>query len=90
MQIVLNAFAEVGIADNLYITIPRGKYKELNAAIEINPRIIAPVNQNDVQGTLKVSLDGNELASRPLIALQAVAEGSLIERLKDDIKLLFE
>lgn len=81
---------DVGIADDLYVTIPRGKYKELDAAIEISPVITAPINESDVQGALKVLLDGEELASRPLIALTAVAAGNLFNRLKDDIKLLFE
>lgn len=81
---------DVGIADDLYVTIPRGKYKQLDAAIEINPVITAPINVSDVQGNLKVTLEGEELASRPLIALKAVAPGSLFNRLKDDIRLLFE
>ena len=81
---------DVGIVDDLYVTIPRGKYKQLDAAIELSPTIVAPINKADVQGSLKISLDGEELASRPLIALQEVALGSFINRIKDDIKLLFE
>ncbi len=81
---------DVGIVDDLYVTIPRGKYSKLDAAIEVSPTVIAPIAKDDVQGSLKISLEGKELAIRPLIALQGVAEGSLLERLKDDIKLLFE
>jgi D-alanyl-D-alanine carboxypeptidase (penicillin-binding protein 5/6) len=81
---------DVGIAEDLYVTIPRGKYKQLDAAIEINPTVIAPINKADVQGSLKIKLENEELANRPLIALQGVAAGSLINRIKDDIKLLFE
>jgi D-alanyl-D-alanine carboxypeptidase (penicillin-binding protein 5/6) len=81
---------DVGIVDDLYVTIPRGKYKRLDAAIEISPTIIAPINKADVQGSLKITLEGEELASRPLIALHGVAPGSLFDRLKDDIRLLFE
>ncbi len=81
---------DVGVADDLYVTIPRGKYKQLDAAIEISPVIIAPIKKGDIQGNLKVVLDGEELAKRPLIALQSVAQGSLFNRLKDDIRLLFE
>jgi len=80
----------VGIAEDLYVTISRGKYKKLDAAIEISPVIVAPINESDVQGNLNVMLEGEKLASRPLIALQAVAEGSFLNRLKDDIRLLFE
>ena len=80
----------VGIAEDLYVTISRGNYKKLDAAIEISPVIVAPINESDVQGNLNVMLEGEKLASRPLIALQAVAEGSFLNRLKDDIRLLFE
>lgn len=80
----------VGIAEDLYVTISRGKYKKLDAAIEISPVIVAPINESDVQGKLNVMLEGEKLASRPLIALQAVAEGSFLNRLKDDIRLLFQ
>lgn len=81
---------DVGISEDLYLTIPRGQYKKLDAAIEVSPKIIAPIEKLSRQGDLKVSLEGKELVVRPLIALQGVARGSLIERLKDDIKLLFE
>lgn len=80
----------VGIIDDLYVTIPRSKYKQLDAAIELSPTIIAPINKADVLGNLKISLEGEELASRPLISLEGVALGSFISRIMDDIKLLFE
>jgi serine-type D-Ala-D-Ala carboxypeptidase (penicillin-binding protein 5/6) len=80
----------LGIKDDLYVTIPRGKYKQLDASMEIRPTIVAPISKDDVQGSLKVSLDGEELALRPLIALQSVTQGSFLNRVKDDIKLLFE
>jgi len=85
----VNSF-DVGIAEDLYVTISRGKYKQLDAAIEISPVIIAPVSEAEVQGELKVMLENEELAIRPLIALQAVPQGSFLNRLKDDVRLLFE
>jgi len=81
---------DLGIKNDLYVTIPRGKYKQLDASMEISPTIVAPVNKDDVQGSLNVLLDGEELAKRPLVALQSVTEGSFLNRIKDDIKLLFE
>lgn len=81
---------QLGIENDLYITIPRGKYKNLDAAIEIAPIIVAPIRKLDVKGTLNVVLEGEKLASRPLVSLQEVNEGSLLRRLKDDIRLMFE
>ena len=79
-----------GVNKDLYVTIPRGAYKQLDETVELQPTIIAPVNKGDIKGTLKVTLDGKELINQPLIALQSVAEGSLFEQLMDDVKLLFE
>ncbi|MFT5351441.1 MAG: D-alanyl-D-alanine carboxypeptidase (penicillin-binding protein 5/6) [Planctomycetota bacterium] len=81
---------DVGIAEDLYVTIARGKYKQLDAAIEIKPVIVAPIGEAEVQGDLKITLEGEEVANRPLISLQAVGQGSFLNRLRDDIKLLFE
>lgn len=81
---------DLGISADLYITIPRGRYKQLDAAIQIRPLILAPVKKFDVEGDLDVTLDGEKIASRPLVALQDVAQGSFFNRLKDEIKLLFE
>ena len=81
---------DLGIKRDLWVTIPRGRYDNLDASININPVIIAPVKKGSVQGNLKVSLDGKKLATRPLIALDTVNEGSLYERLKDDVRLLFQ
>jgi len=80
---------DLGIDKDLWVTIPRGKYKELDASINIPPVIIAPVQKGSVQGSLKVSLDGKQLAMRPLIALDTVNKGSLLDRLEDGIRLLF-
>ena len=79
-----------GVNKDIYVTIPRGSYKQLDEKIQLQPTIIAPVNKGDVKGTLKVMLDGKQLVNKPLIALQPVGEGSLFEQLKDDVRLWFE
>ncbi len=80
----------LGIDTDLYITIPKGKYKNLDASIELSSTIIAPVSEGDVRGNLRVVLEGEELINVPLIALRSVAEGSFLSKLQDDVRLLFE
>ena len=80
----------LGIKKDLYVTIPRGAYKQLDAEVKLQPTIMAPVHKGEVKGTLDVVLDGKEIANRPLRALQSVGEGSLYERLRDEVELLFE
>ena len=79
-----------GVNRDIYVTIPRGSYKQLDEKVQLQPTIIAPVNKGDVKGTLKVTLDGKQLVNKPLIALQSVAEGGFFEQLEDDVRLWFE
>ena len=80
----------LGLAGDLFVTVPRGSFKQLDAKTEVNKTIIAPVKEQAVEGTLKVSLNDELIDSRPLVALSPVAEGSLFNRLKDEILLMFE
>ncbi|MCG8323920.1 MAG: serine-type D-Ala-D-Ala carboxypeptidase, partial [Thiotrichales bacterium] len=81
---------DVGLTQDLYITIPRDQYKNLNAEVEKTGNIIAPVIKGEQQGLLQVSLAGRELLKVPVMALVDVPQGSLLNRLKDEVKLLLE
>ncbi len=80
----------LGLAKELYLTIPRGQYSNLKATMRISTKIMAPVAKGARYGTLGVTINGEKIAEEPLVALQAVAEGGLFRRLVDEAKLLFE
>ncbi len=80
----------IGVDHDLWITVPRGQLKNINPVIELAPTIIAPVDALSVQGQVKLMLEGSELVTMPLIALEGVSEGGLIERIKDEIQLFFQ
>ena len=73
----------VGLSQALAITIPRGAYDKLDATMDIDKDIQAPISKGQPVGVVKVSLDGNVLESVPLVALENVAEGSLFQIAKD-------
>lgn len=73
----------LGLGEDLYVTIPSGSYDDLKASMEIHPSIPAPVAAGSELGTLKVTLQGKDLLTRPLIALEEVGEGSLFKQWKD-------
>lgn len=73
----------VGLANDLAIVIPRGAYDKLDATMDIDKNIEAPISKGQQLGVVKVSLEGKELASVPLVALEAVNEGSLFQQVKD-------
>lgn len=79
----------LGIGEDLYITVPRGQYQNLKAAMEIEKSVIAPARKGATHGAVKISLNDKVLLTRPLIALQDVAQGSWWRRLIDTIKLWF-
>lgn len=80
----------MGLARDLYVTVPRGRFGELKTEMGIDDQIIAPVPAGSRRGTLRVMLGKDPLAERPLLALDGVAEGSLWQRLADDVRLLIK
>jgi len=78
----------LGLLKDLYITIPRGQYKQLKPSISFESIIEAPINKHQVLGNLKVTLNDDTIAERSLVALQEVEQGSWWKRLKDWFVLL--
>jgi len=73
----------VGLAEDLAIAIPRGAYDDLDATMDIDKNIEAPVTKGQQIGEVKVSLDGEVLETVPLVALETVNEGNLFQQAKD-------
>jgi D-alanyl-D-alanine carboxypeptidase (penicillin-binding protein 5/6) len=79
----------LGTQQDLYITIPRGQYKNITIESSVQPDIVAPITKGQVLGNLHITLDGKVIAERPLIALADVEEGSFIKKLMDQIRRFF-
>lgn len=80
----------LGLADDLYVTIPRGRYDALSAAMKVPDSLMAPIGTNAKVGEVEVALDGETLASAPLLATAPVEVGSFWDRLKDDVLMWFQ
>ena len=80
----------MGVQQDIFVTIARGRYKDLDASVEIDPKITAPVALGQELGRLVVKLDGEVIISEPLVSMQAVNDGGLVKKVMDSIKLLFE
>lgn len=81
---------ETGIANDLYVTVPRGEFKKLDTGIVVEEQILAPVRAGQQLGVVSITLQGEPIAERPLLALGEVAKGGLWRRLSDYVKLWFE
>jgi D-alanyl-D-alanine carboxypeptidase (penicillin-binding protein 5/6) len=79
----------LGLAEAMTLTVPRGSRDKLDAVMEVDEVINAPVAIGDVFGQLIVKLDGETLHEAPLVALQAVEEAGFFARLWDRITLFF-
>ncbi len=80
----------LGLAEDLWITIPRGLYGSLKASMSLDTKIVAPVKQGGVFGTVDVKLEGKPFITRDLVALKEIKEGGFIGGLLDEIEMLFE
>lgn len=80
----------LGLEQDLYVTIPRRQYKNLEAGMRVDPQLMAPIRKGQILGRVEVSLEGEPVTEVPLVALRAVAEGGLMQNLKDSVLLWFE
>ncbi|MEO5703143.1 MAG: D-alanyl-D-alanine carboxypeptidase family protein [Gammaproteobacteria bacterium] len=80
----------LGVGEDLYITVPRGQYKNLKATMEIDSAIMAPTKKGQKHGLVKVKLGDQEILTHPLVALQNVEQGSWWRRMVDTVLLWFQ
>jgi D-alanyl-D-alanine carboxypeptidase (penicillin-binding protein 5/6) len=85
-----NEFTPLGLPDDLYITVPRGSYDDVESVLNIPAVLIGPVAEGQPLAELRVSLNGTDLVSEPLRALDDNPSGSLWQRTRDGVKLWFE
>jgi D-alanyl-D-alanine carboxypeptidase (penicillin-binding protein 5/6) len=79
----------MGVGKDIHITIPRGRYKDLDATMEIDREISAPIARGQQLGRVSIKLDDELILSEDILAMQAVAAGSFFARAMDRIKLMF-
>ncbi len=82
--------ADLGLADTLYVTIPRGEYNDLDASMQLKEQITAPIVAGQPLGQVIIRLGDQVVSEQNLVALQPVAEGSFWQRIVDEGLLYFE
>jgi D-alanyl-D-alanine carboxypeptidase (penicillin-binding protein 5/6) len=84
-----SASVDLGIKDDLYITLARGAADSVKTATDIPPRLIAPLALDTPVGTLRVFAGAQTLATIPMHPQKSVAAGGWWRRLIDTIRLWF-
>jgi D-alanyl-D-alanine carboxypeptidase (penicillin-binding protein 5/6) len=80
----------LGIADDIYVTIPRGSYGQLAASMDVLADLVAPLSSGTRVGEVKISLAGTELAKSAVVVLTAVTDGGVWARMRDELTTIWE
>jgi len=79
---------DLGLAEDLFVTISRRHYKDMKAVTDIDYKIMAPIEKGDQLGMVNVLLRNKIVSSKPLIALNAVNIGTFFQRAYDSALML--
>jgi D-alanyl-D-alanine carboxypeptidase (penicillin-binding protein 5/6) len=74
---------QLGVAQELLVGIPRGKYAQLKPTMDVPKTLVAPIKKGQKVGTVKVALAGKVIATAPLVALDGIEEAGFFGRLWD-------
>ena len=77
----------LGLGEPLFVTIPRGRYDDLEAQVQMEPELSAPLEAGQGVGTINVNLGDDFVASRELVTLAAVEEAGFFGSAWDSLKL---
>lgn len=78
------------VANDLYLTLPKGEYMRVKVKISSKQPLIAPINAGQEIGAIQFFLDDKIIDERKLVAAKKVEVAGLFGRMWDGIKLKFE
>jgi serine-type D-Ala-D-Ala carboxypeptidase (penicillin-binding protein 5/6) len=81
---------ELGLAEDLWVTVPRGRYEQMQASVEILSPLVAPLDSQDTVGQLRVNMEDRLLAERSLYPLAGSQEAGMVRRALHAVLLWFE
>ncbi|TLS79584.1 D-alanyl-D-alanine carboxypeptidase family protein [Photobacterium damselae] len=77
---------KLGVAETSYVTLSRNDVKKMTASVEMIGQLEAPIEKGQQVGKVIYSVDGKDVASQPLVALETVNEGSFFSKIIDMVK----
>ena len=78
------------VANDVYVTIPKGEYANVKAVMSSTQPLIAPIKKGQVIGNVKFVLNGKTIDERALVAAKSVDTAGILGRAWDSIKLLLQ
>ena len=80
---------DLGISEEVYITIPRGQADAMTATVDVDEIIRAPLDKSQIMGVVRVVLNDDILYQGDVIAMQEVERGGVLKRFIDWLSLFF-
>lgn len=80
---------EVGIPNEVLITLPRGRAGELVTTLSTEETLRGAIEAGQVLGTVQVTLDEDVIYSGEVVAMKSLERGGLLKRLIDALTLFF-
>jgi len=85
-----NEYSRLGVLEDLYITVRRGSYDNLESTLDLPAIVVAPIAAGQPVAELSINFEGEALLKTPLRALDDNPAGSFWQRTKDSVSLWFE
>lgn len=76
----------LGLTEDMYVTVPAGQYKRLQANVVLNNNMKAPIKKGQDCGTLNLTINNQIIATKPLVALDDNSSGNFLRRAADSVK----
>lgn len=80
----------LGVAEDMYVTLPRDAFDNLQTRIEVNAYLRAPIRIGQEVGRSVLLVNDDIVSEVPLLALQNVEEGGIFTRMKHSIQRYFQ
>lgn len=77
----------VGFLDDFVMSMPKGQVDRIQASLESNQPVLAPIERGQRIGTLTLTADGKEIGKYPVVALEEVKVGGFFSRFWDALVL---
>ena len=81
------AGVKVGVAGDLFVTVPKGQADRLKADLVSLQPLVAPLPKGQRVGSLRLMFEGKPYGEHPVVALQPVAAAGFLGRAWDTLRL---
>ncbi len=85
-----DAEVKAGFDQDLYLTVPKGETGKVKAELVSQQPLLAPISRGQQVATMRVSVDGKQIAEIPVLALDPVAVAGPLGRAWDTMRLWFK